>query len=228
MNANIFEKTNQIIRTCVDAYFGVIDEGGCPSVSTVTVIKPENIFEVHFSTGLCSNKVKRLQSDNRASICFHAGGDNITLVGEAEILTDQETKSRFWMGWLEHFSGGETDPNYCIIKFTTKRMSLWVDNESAELTLPDLLSVQSYCGCICDGCEHKESHGCKGCFANKGNQFWGECDLAKCCIEKGYTHCGECPDIPCETMRNMADDDNPKGTRIVVCRAWAKYKAVAK
>jgi general stress protein 26 len=54
-------------------------------------------------------------------------------VGEAEILTDQETKSRFWQDWfITHFPGGETDPNYCIIKITTKRVSLWVDNEGAE------------------------------------------------------------------------------------------------
>ena len=84
--------------------------------------------------------------------------------------------------------------------------------------------IESRCGCICAGCEYKEVKGCKGCFEQEGNMFWGECDLAKCCIEKGYVHCGECPDIPCETMQNMAEDDNPSGKRIETCRAWAKLK----
>jgi len=222
MNANIFEKANQIIKSCDAAYLGVIDENGFPSVCAVSPIKTENILEIFFSTNIGSNKEKRLRKSNRASICFRSGGNNITLVGEAEIITDQKIKSEYWLDWFkDHYQGGETDPNYCIIKFTTQRMSLWVDNESAELTLPDLLSIQSCCGCICDGCEYKESHECKGCLVNKGNQFWGECDLAKCCIKKGYVHCGECPDIPCESMRNMADDDKPKGARIVVCQAWA-------
>ena len=41
MNANIFERANQIIQTCDAAYLGVIDEDGYPSVSTASPIKPE-------------------------------------------------------------------------------------------------------------------------------------------------------------------------------------------
>jgi len=229
MNANIFEKANQIIRDCKIMYIGVIDENGFPSVSTVALLKPDNIFETHFGTSIDANKTQRIMKNNRVSVCCHAGGDNITLVGEAEILTDQETKSRYWMGWTQHFPGGETDPNYCIIKFTTKRVSLWVDNADAAFTVDELLKVQSYCGLLCDGCTYKESHGCIGCIALQGKPFWGECDVAKCCIDKDYARCGECPDVPCENLRNMSygDDehnDKPEGARIEVCKAWAKKK----
>jgi len=227
MNANIFAKANEIIKNCDAAYLGVIDENGCPSVSTASPIKPENIFEAYFATGLESNKAKRLLKNKLASVCYHKDGDNITLVGEAEILTDQATKSRCWMGWLEHFPGGETDPNYCVIKFVTKRVSLWVDNEDATFTTDQLLNVQSYCGLLCDGCSFKESHGCVGCIALGGKPFWGECPVAACCKSKGYAHCGECADIPCEILRDFscADEehcDKPKGARIEMCRAWAQ------
>jgi len=150
MNANILEKANQILKTGRVAYVGVIDENGFPSVSTVLAVKPCNesgdsgaciqpVYETYFATGLASNKVSRLTKDKRASICFHVGGDNITLVGEAEILTDQHTKSRYWqkVGFIEHFPGGETDPNYCIVRIKTKRVSLWVDGEDAEFMLDD-------------------------------------------------------------------------------------------
>jgi len=133
MNAKLIEKASQVIKTCDAAYLGVIDENGAPSVSTASPLKPEGIREVYFGTSPCANKTKRLLKDKRASVCFHKGGDNITLVGEAEILTDQATKSRVWQSWfIEHFTGGETDPNYCVIKFTAKRASLWVGCESAE------------------------------------------------------------------------------------------------
>jgi general stress protein 26 len=231
MNANIFAKANQIIKNSTDAYFGVIDESGYPSVSTVSVIKPEGIFELCFSTGLCSNKVKRLRSNNRASICIHSSGDNITLVGEAEILTGQETKSKYWMGWLDHFPKGETDPNYCIIKFTTTRVSLWIDNEDAAFTIDDLLTVQSRCGLLCKWCKYKEPMNCPGCIALNGKASWSDeaCDVSKCCIDKGYAHCGECPDVPCEKLRSLSygDDehnDKPEGARIEVCKAWATGK----
>jgi general stress protein 26 len=139
MNANVFEKASRIIKTCDAAYVGVIDEDGFPSVSTVAPINQESIFATYFATTLDANKTKRLQKNNRASVCFHTGGDNITLVGETETLTDQETKSRFWQDWfINHFPGGETDPNYCIIKITTKRVSLWVGNEGAESLIDKL------------------------------------------------------------------------------------------
>ena len=230
MNANIFEKANQIIRTCDSACFGVIDENGYPSVSAVSTIKTENIFEIYFSTNIGSNKEKRLRQNNRASICFNSGGNNITLVGTAEIITDQDTKSRYWLDWFKyHYAGGETDPNYVIVKFTTKRVSLWVGNEGAEFTIDQLLSVQSRCGLLCDGCTYKDSHGCTGCIALNGKPFWGECPVAKCCQDKGYTHCGECPDIPCDILKDFSCSDgehcdNPKGARIEMCKAWAAAK----
>ena len=226
MNANIFEKTNQIIKTCDTAYFGSIDEDGYPTVSTVSVVKPESIFEVHFTTSLDSGKVSRLRNDNRASVCFKTDS-NITLIGTAEILTDQESKSRYWLDWFkDHYAGGETDPTYCVIKFTTKRVSLWLGSEGAVFTIDELLKTQSYCGLLCDGCSYRASHGCTGCIALKGKPFWGECPVAKCCQNKGYAHCGECADIPCEVLSGFScgDDehsDKPPGARIAVCRAWA-------
>ena len=229
MNANTFEKANQLIKTCGAAYLGVIDESGYPHVSTVTPIKTENIFEAYFAAGMSANKTKRILADKRASVCYRAGYNNITLVGEAEILTDQATKSSFWSGWLiDHFAGGETDPNYCIIKFTAKRVSLWVENESAEFTTDELLAVQSRCGLLCKWCEYREQFNCGGCTAMNGKAPWGhgDCDVAKCCQDKGYAHCGECADMPCENLRGLSygDDehnDKPEGARIAVCRAWA-------
>ena len=230
MTSNIFERANQVIKTCDAAYLGVIDENGSPSVSTVSPIKTESILAVYFSTNIGGNKEKRLRKDNRASICFCSNGNNITLVGETEICTDQETKSRYWLDWFkEHYAGGETDPNYVIVKFTTKRVSLWVGNEGAAFTIDGLLTVQSRCGLLCDGCTYKNSHGCKGCIALSGKPFWGECPVAKCCQDKGYTHCGECVYIPCEELRGFScgedeHSDKPAGARIAICKEWAAAK----
>ena len=136
MNEKMLEKANKIIKNCTAASLGVIDENGYPSVSTVSLCYPENVSEIYFSTNIGSNKEKRLRENNKASICCHANSNNITLVGEAEILTDQETKSKYWQNWFaEIYQGGETDPTYCIIKFTTKRVSLWIDYEMAEFAL---------------------------------------------------------------------------------------------
>jgi len=226
MNVNMFGKANRIIKACESAAFGVIDGDGYPSVSMVSPINAENIFEIYCTTGIGGNKTGRLRNNNRASYCFNAGYDNVTLVGEAEILTDQETKNRFWKDWfIDHYPGGAGDPTYVVIRFTTKRASLWIDGESASFTIDELLTVQSQCGLLCNGCPYKISHGCAGCIALNGNPFWGECPVAKCCQDKGYTHCGECGDMPCDILNDFScgeseHSDRPAGSRIEICRAW--------
>lgn len=56
--------------------------------------------------------------------------------------------------------------------------------------------VDTRCGLRCQTCEYKEPFHCKGCIETNGHPFHGECPVAICCQEKGYLHCGECPDIP--------------------------------
>ena len=67
-------------------------------------------------------------------------------------------------------------------------------------------SLTAYCGSYCGTCVWKDKIDCKGCKANEGKMFWGECDIAKCCIGKRYIHCGECPFVPCERLRAAFDD----------------------
>ncbi|MCL2843037.1 MAG: pyridoxamine 5'-phosphate oxidase family protein [Oscillospiraceae bacterium] len=139
MNTKLFEKANELIKTFAYASFGVIDEHGYPSVSAVSLQNPENISELYLTTTLDSNKAKRLQKNNKASINCYTSMNNITLVGETEIVSDQETKSKYWQDWValgsDVYPGGVSDPNYCFIRFTTKRVTLWIDEEGAEFTL---------------------------------------------------------------------------------------------
>ena len=139
MNTKLLEKANEMIKTFTYASFGVIDENGCPSASAVSLINPENISELYFTTTMDSNKAKRLQKNNKVGINCCTNMNTITLVGEAEIFSDQETKSKYWQNWVELgadvYPDGVSDPNYCFIRFTTKRVSLWIDEEGAEFRL---------------------------------------------------------------------------------------------
>jgi len=139
MDTKLLEKANEIIKSFDYASFGVIDENGFPSVSAISLQNPENISELYFTTTMDSNKVKRLQKNNKASINCYTSMNNITLVGETEIFSDQETKSKYWQEWVQLgsdvYPGGITDPNYCFIRFTTKRVALWIDDEGAEFEL---------------------------------------------------------------------------------------------
>jgi len=136
MNTQLIEKANQMIQMQQNASFGVIDENGYPSVSAISLCNPETITTLYFTTTLDSNKAKRLTANNKASINSFTDMNNITLVGQAEILTDQETKTKYWQDWFcEVYADGPTDPNYCVIKFTTERVSLWIGEDGGEFPL---------------------------------------------------------------------------------------------
>ena len=80
----------------------------------------------------------------------------------------------------------------------------------------------AYCGTYCGECAWREKTGCRGCKANSGKLFWGTCDIAKCCIEKGHGHCGECALLPCKQLQ--AAFDNPEhgddGVRLRNLLCW--------
>ena len=41
---------------------------------------------------------------------------------------DEAEKKALWQDWfIEHFPGGVNDPTYCILKFTAKRATYWLD-----------------------------------------------------------------------------------------------------
>ena len=51
---------------------------------------------------------------------------------------------------------------------------------------------QTYCGKNCSECTQKEVLSCSGCKSGPGRQFGGDCELAKCCREKGHEVCDTC------------------------------------
>lgn len=86
--------------------------------------------------------------------------------------------------------------------------------------------VDSRCGLHCTGCAWRTSHGCGGCIETMGEPFHGRCPIAACAQQKGLTHCGQCPQIPCDALYGYSyldpeHGDKPQGARVQVCRNWA-------
>jgi len=83
--------------------------------------------------------------------------------------------------------------------------------------------MMAYCGTYCETCEWKEKTNCKGCKANAGDMFWGECKVAKCAIEKELNHCGECDRLPCVHLLTAFSDPEhgDNGERLINLTKWA-------
>ncbi|WP_313164968.1 pyridoxamine 5'-phosphate oxidase family protein [Sedimentibacter sp.] len=136
MKNELILKAEAIMKNSTDATIAKIDDNGYPRASTISNIKTDGIKTVWFSTGLSSHKVKFFKLNNKASVCYCDGENNITLIGTIEILSDPELKKQLWADWfINHFPGGVTDPNYCILKFTTNSAFFWIDNQYEEIEL---------------------------------------------------------------------------------------------
>jgi len=73
------------------------------------------------------------------------------------------------------------------------------------------MAEMTVCGLVCGEC-HLSGSVCQGCTATKGKPFWAvkhgltTCPIYDCAVDqKGYTSCGECQDLPCETFTNLKD-----------------------
>ncbi len=107
---------------------GMLDPDGSPTVATITAARSDGIKWVTFSTGLSSNKVKRLKAGNKAaSVCFLSESYNVSLMGTLEVSTDPAVKNGNWYDALSHHFSGPDDPEYCVLIFTTKRYNLLLD-----------------------------------------------------------------------------------------------------
>ncbi len=51
---------------------------------------------------------------------------------------------------------------------------------------------KNFCGKTCANCTLKEELRCPGCLAGPGRQHYEDCELAKCCREKGHESCETC------------------------------------
>ena len=114
------------------AALALIDENGYPTASTLTIAKADGINWLTFCTSLSRDSVKRIKACNRASVCINSSEYNITLVGTVEVLTDTETKKDNWFAPMEGQWSGFDAPEFCVLRFTTERYSLFVGYEEAK------------------------------------------------------------------------------------------------
>ncbi|MCL2225626.1 MAG: pyridoxamine 5'-phosphate oxidase family protein [Defluviitaleaceae bacterium] len=137
----IIQSKTAAVNMGVGVALSLLDHEGYPTTSTLSISRADGIRQITFGGSLDSNKAKRAKENGRASVCIfdddYESGKyyNITLVGDIEVVTDTALKKETWyQGLEEHFPEGVDDPNYCVLKFTTKRYNLWVDMDEEETT----------------------------------------------------------------------------------------------
>ncbi len=110
-----------------------INEFGYPNVKAMLrPRKRKGLREFYFSTNTSSVRVQHYKNNPNASIYFYHKGlikyVGVMLKGKMEVLTDQATKNIIWeKGDTMFYKKGVTDPDYCVLKFTSESGRYYCD-----------------------------------------------------------------------------------------------------
>ena len=136
------EKTfGNLIDKCSIAQLCYTDKDGFPV--TRAMLKPRErngLREFYFTTNTSSEKVKALRNNPKAGIYFvdRRFFRGLSLAGTAEILEDAAVKERIWRdGDEQYYSKGVTDPDYCVIRITVRKIRYYSNFKSVDYSVQD-------------------------------------------------------------------------------------------
>ncbi|MBE5962942.1 MAG: pyridoxamine 5'-phosphate oxidase [Lachnospiraceae bacterium] len=120
---NIKEMAESLIENQGVCFLSAVDKNGYPS--TKAMLAPrfrEGLQVFYLSTNTNSAKVSQYRFNSKACLyfCDSKYYRGVTLQGTVEVLEDKEIKHMVWnKGNTLFYPGGEDDPGYCILKFTS-------------------------------------------------------------------------------------------------------------
>lgn len=105
------------------SFIGSIDLDGFPNIKAMLLPrKREGIKYIYFSTNTSSMRVSQFKENPKASIyfCDKRFFRGVMLKGTMEVLEDNDSKELIWCeGDTMYYPLGVTDPDYCVLKFTS-------------------------------------------------------------------------------------------------------------
>lgn len=126
----ILEEANEILQRCDVVVLTSVNSEGFPRPVPLSKISSNGLNEIWFATGKGSVKVRDFSTNNKSGVCFYEQGNSIAMEGITEIVSDIESKKKFWQDWfIEHFPKGVEDENYILLKFIGKNATIWIDGE---------------------------------------------------------------------------------------------------
>jgi general stress protein 26 len=119
-----FSKTvGDIVDKASVSIISSVDENGFPNTKAMLPPrKRENIKHLFFTTNTSSMRVKQYSKNPKACVYFFDKRffRGVMLRGAMEVLRDGASKEMIWKDGDEmYYSKGVTDPDYCVLKFTT-------------------------------------------------------------------------------------------------------------
>ncbi len=89
------------------------------------VVQSQEDLSLYTTTFASTRKISQIKKNNNIHLAFGFDPKNwalpfVNVEGVAEVLTDPETKKKYWKEEFKQYYKGPDDPNYTVIKITPK------------------------------------------------------------------------------------------------------------
>ncbi len=133
---------NKIIEDLVDrqevCFLSFVDGSGFPTTrAMLNPRKRQGIKEFYLTTNSNSQKVQAFLNNSKAGLYFYdrATYRGVAFIGMVEVLHDQAIKDEIWRDMDTIFYESNTDPDYCVLKFTAQAARYYQDYTSTDIEL---------------------------------------------------------------------------------------------
>ena len=99
-----------------------------PKLKDKAISEDGETLTIYFTTNTSSRKIRQIRENNKVCLYFVLPKKfkGVSAIGTIEEVTDQAVKEDFWQtGWFIYYHKGPTDPDYTVLKFTTKYLHCW-------------------------------------------------------------------------------------------------------
>ena len=139
VNPKVKEAVEKLADEATSILITTIDEDGFPHTRAMLAIrKREGLKHFYFSTNTSSQKVKQLLSNPKSCIYIYNVRSYVgaMLIGTAKVLQDEMSKKLIWRTGDElYYTKGVCDPDYCVVKFTAKKLRFYSDLKSLDFDI---------------------------------------------------------------------------------------------
>lgn len=131
ITSNVKATVEKLIDNASTAIITTIDEDGFPNTRAMLAVRKRvDLKHFYFTTNTSSQKVKQLLNNPKSCIYIYDSSSFVgaMLIGNAEVLTDEESRKLIWQaGDEQYYSKGVNDPDYAVIKFTANKLRYYSD-----------------------------------------------------------------------------------------------------
>ena len=136
MSKDILKTIISVVEKSTKAIIGSVDDEGYPNIKAMLSPRErKGVKEFYFSTNTSSLRVSQFLKNPKASVYFYDGRffRGVMFRGKMEVLHDKEIKELIWReGDTMYYKLGVTDPDYCILRFTSENGRLYENFRSTN------------------------------------------------------------------------------------------------